>query len=109
MRGRIAPQAEVARRADQAAAKIFLPHAVHQDASRERIVWGDDRTGQLQAAGSMRKRRSFFAAQESDELPRDRIGRLIWIATREHARVYRMRQIGHSHRSRWRVRAGGAI
>ena len=56
MRRPLAQVAEVARRADDAAAEVMLPDAVDDDAGRQRVVLARRWLGQLEPAAALRER-----------------------------------------------------
>ena len=53
MRRPLAELAEVARRADEAAAEVVLPDAIDDDAGRQRVVRAGDGLGQLEPAAAL--------------------------------------------------------
>ena len=67
MRRRLAEQAEVARRADEAEAEMVLPDAVDHDARGQRIVLVGDRVRQFQPAAALREEAARCRPPESSE------------------------------------------
>ena len=107
VRGRLAAEAEVAGRADEAGAEVVQPDAVDQHAGRQRVLRVGDGAGQPQAAAAVAEGAAILAGDHFEELPRHRLAGAVRVAAAEDARLVRRRGIDEYHRPRRRGRAVG--
>ena len=108
MARQLAAQAEVARRVDEAPPKMPRPHAVDDDARGERVVGRGDGAGQLKAAAAVLEGLAFGVGEHLEELPRDGLAALMWIAALENHRGMRRVDVRQYHRAWRRALAGHA-
>src|SRR5436309_3439174 len=80
MRGPLAEQSKVARRADQAAAEVMLPDAVHEHPSRQWVAETNDRLSKLKPAASLSKRLCFAWRQDRQKPSRHFLAEFLHIA-----------------------------
>ena len=98
MAGRAALLAEVARSADEAAAEMVLPDAIHHDAGGEWIARVDDGLRELQSATAFRE--WLLRTEEAQKLAWDSIAFGEWIAAIEDAWGAGQRTIDQNRRVR---------
>ena len=101
MGGRLAPHAEVARRAYQAGAEVMQPEAVDQHPSRERILRAGNGAGQLKPAAPLRERLPLRTGQHRQELPRHGLSPIVRIAANQDMRLDRLGRIHQHHGTGW--------
>ena len=90
MRGLFAHHAEVVGRADEAFAEVLQPHAVHEDASGERVVLGGDCLCEFEAAAAAGELRAFAVlTEEGHEAARHLAAGGASLAAKEELRISR--------------------
>ena len=107
MGGRIAAEAEIARRADDSETEVMHPHAIDDHARGDRVCGIDDGLRQFETPAAVAEQLVVSAAETTQEARRRQRARVIRIPAEKDVPGRRRRQIFDGHRPRRRAIVGG--